>query len=167
MPSFSTRVRARLVKTFKGSRTREEAGWEDESTWVSSPPETFSLGRLEIGVTPRGVKAAGGNRPSAVYEVRIAMPGDSRSWASKYGLPATDNSARQAAEVALEDIDEAWRDPQAWKARAFAGMTADEVEAMEDSPALRQDLESARWIGPELDAVRPKTKGRGGSWLSG
>jgi len=167
MPGFSTRVRARLLRTFKGSRTREEAGWEDESTWVSSPPETFRLGRLEIAVTPRGVKAAGSNPPSAVYEIRVVVSGDSRSWTSKYGLPATDNSARQAGEVALEDIDEAWRQPDAWKARAVAGMTADEVEAMEDSPAMRLDLESARWIGPELDAVRPDTRGRTGSWLSG
>jgi hypothetical protein len=166
MPSFGTRVRARLLKTFKG-RTREEAGWEDESSWVSSPAETFSLGRLEVAVTPRGVKAAGGNPPSAVYEVRVAIAGDPRSWHSKYGLPATANSARQAGEVALEDIDEAWREPNSWKARAVAGMSADEVEAMEDSPAMRLDLESARWIGPELDAVRPGTKDRTGSWLSG
>jgi hypothetical protein len=166
MPSFGTRFRARLLKTFKG-RTREEAGWEDESTWVSSPAETFSLGRLEIAVTPRGVKAAGSNPPSAVYEVGITIAGDQRSWSSKYGLPAADNSARQAGELALDDIDEAWREPEAWKARALAGMTADEAEAMEDSPAMRHDLASARWIGPELDVVRPDTRGRAGRWLSG
>jgi hypothetical protein len=165
VPSFRTRVRAHLLRTFKG-RTREEAGWEDESTWVSSPPATFSVGRLEIAVSPRGVKAAGGNPPSAVYEVRVAMAGDPRSWTSKYGLPATDNSARQAGEIALADIDEAWREPDAWKARALAGMTAEEIEAMVDSPAMRLDLESARWIGPELDAVRPQTRARNGSWLS-
>ena len=166
MPSFSTRVRARLLKTFKGSRTREEAGWEDESNWVSSPPETFRLGRLEVAASPRGVKAAGNNPPSAVYEVRVVITGDSRSWSSNYGLPATDNSARQACEVALDDMDEAWREPDAWKARAIEGMTTDEAEAMEDSPAMRLDLESARWIGPELDAVRPGTRGRTGRWLS-
>jgi hypothetical protein len=165
MPSFGTRLRARLLRTFKG-RSQKDAGWEDESAWVSSPPESFSLGRLSIDATPRGVKAAGLNPPSAVYEVRIGIDGEKRTWSSKYGFPATDNSAREAVEAALDDLDEAWREPDAWKARALAGMTADEVDAMEDSPAMRSDLESAGWIGPELDAVRQETRGRHGRWLS-
>ena len=163
---MSTRTRAWFLRTFKG-RSREDAGWEDESTWVSSPPETFRLGRLEIAATPLGVKAAGENRPSAVYEVRVSVAGEARTWSSRYGLPANDNSARQAAENALDELDEAWRDPHAWKTRAFLGMTPDEVEAMEDSPAMQQDLAAAGWIGPELDAVRPTTRTSEGAWLGG
>jgi hypothetical protein len=164
MPSFSTRSRAWFLRTFKG-RSREAAGWEDESTWVSSPPESFTLGRLTIAARPLGVKAAGGNRPSAVYEVRVSLSGGSPWWASKYGLPATDNSARQAAEAALDELDEIWRQPEAWRERTLEGMSAEEVEAMEDSPTMRHDLEGARWIGPELDAVRAATRDRAGAWL--
>ena len=43
-------------------------------------------------------------------------------------------------------------------------MTEDEVEAMEDSPAMRHDLEENSWIGPELDAVRG-TRDDAGAWL--
>jgi hypothetical protein len=164
MPSFSTRSRAWFLRTFKG-RSREDAGWDEESTWVSSPPESFTLGGLTIAARPLGVKAAGSNRPTAVYEVRISLPGDSRSWSSRYGLPATDNSARLAAEVALDEIDEVWHQPQAWRARALEGMSEEEVEAMEDSPSMQHDLEGARWIGPQLDAVRAATRDRAGAWL--
>jgi hypothetical protein len=166
MPSFSTRSRAWFLRTFKG-RSREDAGWEEESSWVSSPPESFTLGRLEIAARPLGVKAAGNNRPSAVYEVRVGLAGESRWWSSRYGLPAVDNSARQAAEAALDEIDEVWTRPRAWRARALGGMTEDEIEAMEDSPSMRHDLEGASWIGPELDAVRGTTRDRGGAWLGG
>jgi hypothetical protein len=164
MPSVSTRTRAWFLRTFKG-RSREDAGWEDESTWVSSPPESFTLGPLTVEARPLGVKAAGDNRPSAVYDVRVSLEGGSPKWSSKYGLPATDNSARQAAEAALDELDEIWRRPDAWRARMLEGMNAEEVEAMEDSPAMRQDLEGARWIGPELDAVRAATRDRAGAWL--
>lgn len=166
MPKLSTRARAWALRTFKG-RTREEAGWEDESTWVSSPPEVFRVGELEVGATPVGVKAAGDNRPSAVYEVRVGIPGDSRSWSSRYGLAASDNSARAAAEIALDELDEIWRSPEDWKARVLAGLSEDEIEAMEDSPAFRLDLRSAQWVGPELDSVRPVTKAASGRWIPG
>ena len=115
---------------------------------------------------PRPSTSAASRSPSPLaVSCRRANPGDSRSWASKYGLPAADNSARQAGEAALADIDEAWREPDAWKARALDGMTADEIEAMEDSPAMRDDLESAKWIGPELEIVRSQTQGHTGRWL--
>lgn len=164
MPSLSTRARAWLLRTFKG-RSPEDAAWEEESTWVSSPPQTFLLGSLEIAATPMGVKASGANRPSAVYEVRVKITGDSRSWSSRYGLPATDNSARMAAESALDELDQLWRDPEGWKRQALAGMSEDEVEAIEDSPATRLDMRAAKWIGPELDAVRGQTRDRTGAWL--
>jgi hypothetical protein len=166
MPGIRTRARAWVLRTFKG-RSKEDAEWDDESTWVSSPPQTFRLGKLEIAATPMGVKAAGANRPSAVYEVRITKGGDSQTWSSRYGLPATDNSARQAAESALDELDQLWRDPEGWKSQALAGMSGDEVEAMEDSPSMRLDLRAAKWIGPELDAVRAGTRDRTGAWLPG
>jgi hypothetical protein len=166
MPGIRTRARAWLLRTFKG-RSKEDAAWDDESTWVSSPPLSFRLGTLEIASTPMGVKAAGANRPSAVYEVRITNAGDSRTWSSRYGLPATDNSARQAAESALDELDQLWRDPEGWKSQALSGMSEDEVEAMEDSPSMRLDLRAAKWVGPELDAVRAGTRDRSGAWLPG
>lgn len=164
MPSLRTRSRAWLLRTFRG-RSKEEAAWEDESTWVSSPPQTFVLGSLEIAATPMGVKAAGANRPSAVYEVRVGIAGDTRSWSSRYGLPATDNSARQAAESALDELDQLWRDPEGWKSQALARMSEDEVEAMEDSPSMSSDLKAAKWIGPELDLVRSDSRDATGAWL--
>jgi hypothetical protein len=152
------------LRTFKG-RSREDAAWEDQSTWVSAPPETFHLGRLEIAATPVGVKAAGANPPSAVYEVRITVSAEARSWSSRYGLPPGGNSARLAAESALDELDQLWRDPDGWKGQALAGMSEDEIEAMEDSPSMRSDVKAAGWIGPELDAVRAQTRDRAGVWF--
>jgi len=164
MPGLRTRTRAWLLRTFKG-RSKHDAAWADESSWVSSPPQTFILGPLEIAATPMGVKAAGVNSPSAVYQVRINIAGDSRSWSSRYGLPATSNSARLAAESALDELDQLWRDFEGWKRQALDGMSEDEVEAMEDSPSMRLDVKAARWVGPELDALRPQTRDRTGAWL--
>jgi hypothetical protein len=164
-PGLGTRTRAWFLRTFKG-RSRAEAGWqEEEVAAVSSPPQTFSLGELTVQATPKGIRAAGQNPASAVYEVRITVSGDSRSWASRYGLPPQENSAAAVAEIALDELDQIWRDPNAWKAQALEGMTDDEVEAMEDSPMLRLDFKAAQWIGPYLDAVRPATKSSTGRWF--
>jgi hypothetical protein len=165
-PGLGTRARAWFLRTFKG-RSRADAGWEDEpAVAVSSPPASFTVGDLQVSATPRGIKAAGANPPSAVYEVRITIEGDSRSWASRYGLPAADNSAAAAAEIALDELDQIWRDPAGWKAQAFRGMSEDEAEAMADSPAVRLDFKAAQWIGPFLDAARADTKDPSGSWLT-
>jgi hypothetical protein len=165
-PSLSTRARAWFLRTFKG-RSRSEAAWADQPAGaVSSPPRTFNLGELEVAATPKGIRAAGANPPSAVWEVRITAAGDARTWASSYGLPAGDNSAAAAAEIALEELDLVWRDPDAWKAIALEGMSEDEVEAMEDSPGFRLDLKAAQWIGPHLDAARDARVATG-RWLPG
>src|SRR5258708_15550012 len=165
MPSFSTRAGAWALRTFRG-RCQEEAAWEDESQWVSSPPESYIVGALIVDATPMGVKAAGANRPSAVYRVSIRVEGRSATWSSRYGLPATDNSARQAAETALDELDQLWRDPQGRRSQVLDGMSEDEVEAMEESPSMRRDLEAAKWVGPELDGV-PQRRENSGSWLEG
>ena len=164
---LSTRLRAWFLRTFKG-RSAAEAGWAEEEpvAVVSSPPRTFTLGDLEVASTPKGIRAAGSAAQSAVYEVRISVPGDSRSWASRYGLPPGDNSAAAAAEIALDELDQIWRDPGSWKAQALAGMSPDEAEAMEDSPMVRLDFKAVEWIGPHLDAVRAATKEARGSWVS-
>jgi hypothetical protein len=161
----STRARAWFLRTFRG-RSASDAGWEDEPVAaVTSPPRTFVLGELEVAATPKGIRAAGSAAPSAVYEVRISIPGDARSWSSRYGLPPEANSAAAAAEIALDELDQIWRDPDAWKAQALAGMSEEEIEAMEDSPLVRLDFKAVEWIGPELDAVRGATKDARGSWL--
>ncbi|MGB2940079.1 MAG: hypothetical protein WBD38_07270 [Candidatus Dormiibacterota bacterium] len=164
-PSLPTRARAWFLRTFKG-RSRSEAGWTDEPAGaVSAPPQTFVLGDLQIEATPKGIKAAGPNPASAVWEVRVTAAGDARTWASRYGLPARDNSAPAAADAALDELDQIWRDPDGWKAVALAGMSEDEVEAMEDSPMMRLDFKAAQWIGPFLDAVRSHTKEETGYWV--
>jgi len=56
-------------------------------------------------------------------------------------------------------------DAKAVMRQALAGMSEDEVEAMEDSPSMRLDLKAAKWVGPELDAVRAETRDRAGGWL--
>src|SRR5258708_29037624 len=155
MASFSTRARAWVLRTFRG-RSREAAGWDDESTWVSSPPETFSVGALVIDATPLGVKAAGATRPSAVYQISFRAHGDTATWSSRYGLPATDNSARQAAETALDELDQLWRDPSGWRRQVLEGMSEDEVEALEDSPAMRLHLQAGNWVRPEPDPLRQR-----------
>src|SRR5258708_28934878 len=130
MPRFSTRARAWVLRTFRG-RSREAAGWDDESTWVSSPPETFSVGALVIDARPLGVKAAGANRPSAVYQISIRAQGRTATWSSRYGLPATDNSARQAAETGRDELDQRCRDATGWRRPAREGRSEDEVQARE------------------------------------
>src|SRR5258708_36411745 len=163
MPSFSTRVRAWVLRTFKG-RSQEDAAWEDESQWVSSPPQSYMVGALVVDATPLGVRAAGANRPSAVYQVSIRVEGRAATWSSRYGLPATDNSARQAAETALNELDHLCRDPEGWRSQVLEGMSEDGVESMEESPSMRRDLEAAKWVGPELDGVRQRRE-NSGSWL--
>jgi hypothetical protein len=164
--SFSTRARAWFLRTFKG-RSQADAGWEDQPPGaVSSPPQSFTIGELRVGAIPKGIKAAGANPPSAIYEVRVSVEGDSHAWSSSYGLPARDNSAAAAVEVALDELDQIWRDPEGWKAAALSGMSEDEVEAMEDNPTVRLDFKAAEWIGPCLDAIRDATKGARGRWVS-
>src|SRR5258708_18365839 len=114
MSSFATRARAWALRTFRG-RSQEDAAWEDESTWVSSPPETFEVGALVVDARPLGVKAAGANPPSAVYQVSIHIEARSATSSSRYRLPATDNSAGQAPQAALHELDQVWRDPQGWR----------------------------------------------------
>jgi hypothetical protein len=166
-PSVSTRARAWFLRTFKG-RSRSDAGWTDTPAGaVSAPPRTFSLGDLTVTATPKGIKAAGSNPSSAVWEVRVVAAGDARTWASSYGLPAHDNSAAAAAEIALDEVDQIWREPDGWRAQALADLSEDEVEAIEDSPMFRLDFKAAQWIGPHLDAVRDDTKAVMGRWLPG
>jgi hypothetical protein len=164
---LSTRLRAWFLRTFRG-RSAADAGWEEEAppaATISSPPQTFTVGELEVAATPKGIRAAGSSTPSAVYEVRVTVPGDARTWSSRYGLPPSDNSAAAAAEIALDELDQIWRNPDAWKAQAMAGMSEDEAEAMADSPLVRLDFKAVEWIGPHLDAARAATKDARGSWL--
>jgi hypothetical protein len=111
-----------------------------------------------------GVRAAGGNDPAVVYEVRITIQGDSRAWASKYGLAPGADSPAAAAEVALDELWQLHSDPEGWMAQATSGMSADEAEAVADSPMLQVDLKAAQWIGPELKRLHPGRTGPG-AWL--
>lgn len=136
----------------------------DEVPTSAGAPESFQLGDLVIDVTPRGLKAAGINRPSIVYVVRVALASNARTWTSSYGFPPREASARRAADAALDELDEAANNPDAWWRRVTEGMTPDEVEAMEDSPAVEQDRSAAAWVGPLLEAARPRRR-TGGSWF--
>src|SRR5258708_40073926 len=98
MSSFATRARAWALRTFRG-RSQEDAAWEDESTWVSSPPETFEVGALVVDARPLGVKAAGANRPSALYQGSIHLQARSATRSSRSRPPATDNPPRPAPEA--------------------------------------------------------------------
>jgi hypothetical protein len=40
-------------------------------------------------------------------------------------------------------------------------MSEDEVEAMEDSPAVKLDRRAAEWIGPELEPLRDRRQAEG------
>lgn len=165
-PTLGTRARAWFLRTFRG-RSREDAAWEEEAAVaISSPPGSFRVGDLRVDATPKGIRAAGRNPASAIFEVSVRVEGDSRGWSSRYGLPPGHNSAAAATEIALDELDEIWRDPEGYKATALAGMSEDEVEAMEDSPMLRLDFKAAQWIGPFLDAARDATKGATGGWVS-
>lgn len=128
-------------------------------------PEAFEVGILRLQVTPTGLKAAGINPPTVVYEVRIGRSDDARAWSSRYGFPPREASARRAADAALDELDEAWRDHDRWLGRVTAGMSEDEVEAMEDSPAVKLDRRAAEWAGPELDPRRAARRADG-TWLA-
>jgi hypothetical protein len=128
-------------------------------------PEAFEVGILRLQVTPTGLKAAGVNAPSVVYEVHISRADDPRAWSSRYGLSPREASARRAADAALDELDEAWRDHDRWLRRVTEGMSEDEIEAMEDSPAVKLDRRAAEWVGPELDSRRAARQADG-TWLS-
>jgi len=160
-----TRLRAWLLRTFAG-RTAAESGWDEPAMPAVARSGTFRVGELTVTASSLGVRATGINRPSIVYEVRVTREGDARSWSSKYGLDPKDDSPEAAAEMALNELDQIWRDREGWAAQATEGMSEDEAEAMLDSPILGRDLRAADWIGPQLDELRPGRESRGG-WLPG
>lgn len=160
---WGTRLRARLLRTFRGRRARE-ADWDEELPVSAGPPQSLAIGVLRLRVTPSGLKAAGINPPSIVYEVTISRDDDPRTWSSRYGFAPREASARRAADAALDELDEVWRDHDRWLARVTYGMSEDEVEAMEDSPAVKLDRRAAQWIGPELESLRDRRRADG-TWL--
>ena len=125
---------------------------------------TFQVGELTVTASSLGVRATGINQPSIVYEVQITRIGDSRRWSSKYGLGLDQDSPELAANMALDELDQIWRDRDGWAAQATKGMSEEETEAMLDSPMLGRDLRGADWIGPGLDDLRPGRESRG-SWV--
>jgi hypothetical protein len=153
-----------LLRAFAGRR-RARATWSDQpAPSVATARASFTLGSLQIVVQPLGARAAGSNRPSAVFEVKVTGADEPRGWSSRYGFDPARATAEKAANAALDELDEIWRDPTTWEARLTAGMSEDETEAMLDSPAARLDLKSARWIGPHLDAARAERDARG-AWF--
>jgi hypothetical protein len=159
----STRLRAWFLRTFRG-RSAGAAAWTEELPVSAGAPESFEIGRLRIDVTPTGLKSAGINKPSVVFDVRVSRDEGSQNWSSRYGLTPRQASARGAADHALDELDEIWRDRAGWRARVTEGMSDDEVEAMEDSPSFQADARAAEWVGPELEPLRDR-RGRDGSWL--
>lgn len=163
--STGTRLRAWLLRTFRG-RSAAEAGWTDDLPVSAGPPRSFVLSDLRIDVTPKGLKSAGANDPSMVYEVRVGRASDPRAWSSSYGFPPRDASARRAADAALDELAEIALDRDRWWQRVTEGMSEEEAEAMEDSPATRLDQRAAEWVGPELEPWREQRSATG-SWLPG
>jgi hypothetical protein len=160
---LGTRFRARLLRTFRGRRA-EDATWVDEAPVSAGAPESFRVAGLVVDVTPKGLKAAGINPASIIYRVRVGLTTDPRAWSSSYGFPPREASARRAADAALDELHEISLDPTAWLERITQGMSPDEAEAMEDSPAVRLDRRAAEWVGPELEGLREERR-EGGSWL--
>lgn len=155
--------RAWFLRTFRG-RSRARAGWTETSPDAAAgPPRSFRLGDLEVAVQPMGERASGINQPSHLFAVRVGIPGDSRAWSSTYGLPPGATSS-DAAEAALDELHQAWREPESWAAQVTAGMSEAEAEAMLDSPAMRLDMRASQWIGPHLDGFRASRDGTG-RWL--
>jgi hypothetical protein len=138
-----------------------EVGWAEELPVSAGAQESFAVGVLRVEVTPTGLKAAGINRPSVVYQVRITREDDPRTWSSRYGFPPREAAARRAADAALDELDEVWRDHDRWLARVTDGMSEDEVEAIEDSPAVKLDRRAAEWIGPQLEPLRDRRQAEG------
>lgn len=160
---WRTRLRARLLRTFRG-RPAGQTEWVDELPVSAGPPQSFAIGVLRLRVRPTGLKAAGINPPSIVYEVTITRDDDPRTWSSRYGFAPREASARRAADAALDELDEVCRDRVGWLARVTDGMSEDEVEAMEDSPAVKLDRRAAAWIGPELELLRDRRRAEG-TWV--
>ncbi|MFN2465030.1 MAG: hypothetical protein ABR598_02055 [Candidatus Dormibacteria bacterium] len=159
-----TRMRAWLLRTFRG-RPHDAAAWADQAPVSAGPAEAFGVAGLYVAVTPVGLRSAGQNPVSIVYEVQISREGRSEQWSSRYGFPPAHASARRAADAALDELCEISQGPAAWMANVTAGMSEDEVEAMEDNPALQRDLRAADWVGPELEPLRAK-RAVEGTWLA-
>ena len=161
--SPQTRLRAWFLRTFRG-RSAADAAWADEAPVSAGPPRAFDLGELRLNVTPRGLKSAGINLPSIVYEVRVSRATDPRAWSSSYGFPPRASSARSAADAALDELAEIATDRDRWWQRVTEGMTEEEAEAMEDSPSVRLDQKAAEWVAPGLAPWRER-RAATGSWL--
>ena len=158
-----TRVRAVLLRSFRG-RSAADATWDEAAPVSAGAPESFRVGALVVDVVPKGLKAAGANPPSIVYTVRVGLVSDPRAWSSSYGFPPREASARRAADAALDELNELDLDPAAWLQRITDGMSSEEAEAMEDSPAVRLDRRAAEWVGVELEPRRPRRRDAE-SWL--
>ncbi|GAC1332228.1 MAG: hypothetical protein NVSMB17_11090 [Candidatus Dormibacteria bacterium] len=158
----ATRLRARLLRAFKG-RSAEDAAWGGEVASAGAA-ESFEVGGLVVEVAPRGLKAAGDNPPAIVYTVTIHYPDGSLPWSSSYGFPPRQASAREAANAALDELDEIARDRAAWLRRVTEGMSVEEAEAMEDSPGVVKDLAAAGRVGPRLEPLRGGRAASGG-WV--
>jgi hypothetical protein len=153
-----TRARAWFLRTF-ASRGRKADAWVDEPPQVAAgPPRHFTVGELIVDVTPVGLKAAGTNSASLVYEV--AVSGGGRRWSSRYGFEPAAAAAETAAQSALAELYEVWSEPEVWRARLTAGMSEDEAEAMFDSAGSERDRKAAAWAGPLLAPDRDA----GGLW---
>lgn len=160
---LQTRLRAWFLRTFRG-RSSADAGWADQLPVSAGPPRAFSVGDLVLDVTPRGLKSAGINPPSIVYDVRVSRASGARSWSSSYGFPPREAAASLAADAALDELAEIAGNREQWWRRVTEGMTEDEIEAMEDNPSVRQDLRAAEWVAPELEPRRER-RAAAGSWL--
>jgi len=128
-------------------------------------PRSFEFGAFRIDVVPRGLKSAGVNPPSMVYQVHIVGVSVPHSWSSSYGFAPREGSARRAADAALDELAEISLDRERWWRQVAAGMSEDEAAAMEDSPPVRLDQQAAEWIGPELETWRER-RASTGSWLA-
>ncbi|HEY8739965.1 MAG TPA: hypothetical protein VIN56_05190, partial [Candidatus Dormibacteraeota bacterium] len=119
---WGTRLRAGFLRTFKG-RSARDAAWADELPVGAGPPESYGVGALHLDINPTGLKSAGTNRPSVVYEVSITRADDLRAWSSRYGFAPREASARHAADAALDELEEIWRDHDGWWRRVTEGMS--------------------------------------------
>lgn len=120
----------------------------------AAAPVRFRAGGLLVTVTCQGSRSARGRRAQVVHLVSVEAADGGPGWTARYGFEVGDHDPRRAAAAALDELERAAGDANAWRQEWTEGMSEREAEALLGGPDLRGTAPAAAWAGPLLAAAR-------------
>jgi len=119
-----------------------------------APPVRFRAGGLVVTVTCQGSRAAPGRAARVVHLVSVEPTPSGPAWTARYGFAVGDHDPARAAVAALDELERAAGDPDAWRRDWTAGMSEREAEALLGGPDLAATAPAAEWAAPLLAGAR-------------